>query len=220
MRKIFILLIWLTTVAGAFADGDFYAYHTKVQHSATDYLGKYADLIVVTPGGKLEFTRQTGYLPRWRTVSGTYLVDDLFPGRDQDYEFNYNYIRLMEATPEKIVVHWRYFKDIQTLERANQELNSLHPHGFQGAVHEFYTIYPDGRVIRKVLESNENTRISDWNSDRLATIQKLELTAGGIDHGKVQWGRPSRGMRRAVEGNPIVEMNNPVSYTHLRAHET
>ncbi|MCD6376490.1 MAG: hypothetical protein J7L94_13240, partial [Caldisericaceae bacterium] len=98
------------------AQNNFYAYYTKVRHSATDYMGKYADIIVVLGKGKqLEFTRQTGYLPRWRTPKVVQTIDDLFPGRDPDYEFKYNYVRLLKNGPDKIVVHWRYFKDIKTL---------------------------------------------------------------------------------------------------------
>jgi hypothetical protein len=40
-----------------YAQNNFYAYHTKLSHTSTDYFGKYADLIVSFGEGKqLEFT--------------------------------------------------------------------------------------------------------------------------------------------------------------------
>ena len=75
-----LVLILLTVILCDYqlcAQQDFYAYHTKRVHSATDYFGKYADLIVVLGKGRqLEFTRHTRYLPRWVTPEGSYLLDD------------------------------------------------------------------------------------------------------------------------------------------------
>ena len=69
MNKSFLILfipvlLLSLTIQTTLAQDNFYAYYTKVQQSATDYLGKYPDLIVVMEEGKqLEFTRQTGYQP-------------------------------------------------------------------------------------------------------------------------------------------------------------
>ena len=41
-----IILLLLASTA-LIAGSDLYAYHTKVQHSSTDYMGKYSDIIVV-----------------------------------------------------------------------------------------------------------------------------------------------------------------------------
>ena len=87
MRKSFsmisISILFLCVVSqGLSAADNFYAYYTKVQQSATDYMGKFPDIIVVMEEGKqLEFTRQTGYQPLWKTPNGSFLVDDLFPGK-------------------------------------------------------------------------------------------------------------------------------------------
>ena len=78
--KTFILIsmMWVLS-APARSQADFYAYHTKVVHTSTDYFGQYADLIVVMGAGRqLEFTRRTQYLPRWVTPRGTFAVDDFF----------------------------------------------------------------------------------------------------------------------------------------------
>jgi hypothetical protein len=176
-------------VATANAGGNFYAYYTKVQHSATDYLGKYTDLIVVLGEGKqLEFTRQTGYQPLWRTNDETFLLDDFYQGRDKDFEFYYNYVRLMESTPEKIVVHWRYIPDIQSIKRSIREKNPLTPYGFLGVVHELFTIYPDGKVERYIKDA-ANSTAEDWVNPNLAVTQSLQLKNNGVEYGPVDWGR-------------------------------
>jgi hypothetical protein len=186
---IFTFLFICLTVQHLVAQDNFYAYHTKVQHSATDYFGKYADIIVVLGEDKqLEFTRQTGNQPLWRIKSGAFLIDDLYPGRDKDFEFFYNYVRLIQNSPDKIVVHWRYFPDIESLQRANREKNPLTPHGFLGVVHELFTIYPDGKVER-IVKDAQNITIEDWNNPNLTIKQIIHLKDDGIDHGKVDWGR-------------------------------
>jgi hypothetical protein len=185
-----VCLVVIMSCTQVFAGNNFYAYHTKVQHSATDYLGKYADLIVVLGENRqLEFTRRTGYLPLWKTESGSYLMDDFYPGRDKDYVFYYNYVRLMENTPDKIVIHWRYIPDIQTLNKANENKDPINLHGFLGVVHELFTIYPDGRVERSIKDA-KGTTIKEWNNPSHAITQTLQLQADGIDYGPVDWGRP------------------------------
>ena len=81
-------------------DEDFYAYYTKVSDSDTDYMGKYADIIInLGEDKKLEFTRKTGYLPRLKTSNGEYLVEDLYPDREKDPTFKYNYVLVLKNFP-------------------------------------------------------------------------------------------------------------------------
>ena len=193
------------------AADDFYAYYTKVQHSATDYFSKYSDIIVVLGEGKqLEFTRKTGYLPLWKTTNGTYLVDDFFPGRDPDYNFYYNYVRLIESSAEKIIVHWRYIPDIETLNEANINLDPLTQHGLTGVVHEQFTIYPNGDVEREIKEAKD-TRYEDWIHPDNITRQTLKLLDDGINHSPVHWGSPGPFYPRpAVSGNPVKVMEREI----------
>ncbi len=203
---IFVSILFVClSVQGLIAADNFYAYYTKVQQSATDYLGKYPDIIIVLEEGKqLEFTRQTGYQPLWKTPKGSFLVDDLFPGRDKDFEFNYSYARLLEESDDKIVIHWRYFPDIQILTQANRELNPMIPQGFLGVVHEIFTIKPDGTVEREVKEA-KGTSSDDWKNPYLATKQTLKLLDDGIDHGKVNWGGARGEEPEAINGNKVID---------------
>lgn len=204
------VLFLLTFLMGSclFAGSDFYAYHTKVQHSATDYFGKYADIIVVLgPDRQLEFTRRTGYQPLWKTEQGSWLIDDLYPGRDRDFEFFYNYVRLIEDSPEKKVVHWRYMPDLQAIKQANAEKNPLVRAGFLGVVHEFFTIYPDGRVERLVKDAR-NTSARDWKNPHLRIRQEIKLTENGVEHGHVDWG--GRGAETDEENEAPMNRGRPV----------
>jgi len=204
MMIFIVILISCISISKLLADDSFYAYYTKVQQSATDYVGKFPDLVVVmNEGRQLEFTRQTGYQPLWKTPNGSYLVDDLFPGRDKDYEFNYTYVRLIEESEDKIVVHWRYYPEINVLTQANRDLNSLVPQGFLGVVHEIFTIKPDGTIEREIKEA-KGTDSDQWKNPNLASKQTLKLNDNGINHGKVTWGGPRWGEQKPVEGNKVI----------------
>ncbi len=187
---------------------EFYAYHTKVNHTSTDYFGKYADLIVVFGEGKqLEFTRQTNYTPRWVTPSGTYIMDEFFPERDVDFTFDYNYVRLIEECPDKIVVHWHYVPDIKLMEEANGQPDPLSICGFTNVVHEIFTIYPSGKLERNVKDGRD-TKYYTWVREDFTHYQVLELSDEGINYGSVKWGNNVHELPEFVEKNPIIARDN------------
>lgn len=182
-------------------------------------MGKFADIIVVLGEGKqLEFTRRTLYQPMWRTQEGTYLVDDLFPGRDKDYEFDYNYVKLIENGPGKIVVQWRYFPYFKNIEEANRNLDALFVEGITGVVNEIFEIYPDGSIEREVKEA-KGTSIEDWQNPDNTVRQTIQLKNNGIEHSPVDWGKQSEGGLPAIEGNPIKEIKRDNLVMHWRFDE-
>ena len=193
-RLVPLLFIFLSVsiFAGNSDSSRFYAYHTKVRHTATDYFGQYADLIVVLDDGRqLEFTRQTQYRPRWVTPEGSYMVDRFFPNKDADPNLDYTYVRLLEESSEKIVVQWRYFPNLDEIEKANDKLNPTTIKGFTSIVHEIFTIYPDGTVKRKIKDAR-GSRYETWQSRDYAHRQTFHLTDGGIEHGPVRYGQLTR----------------------------
>jgi len=199
-----VALLVGNVAASAMASGDFYAYYTHAAPSGAEYVGKYSDLIVVLgKGRRLDFNRTTGYLPVWRTPDGVQSVTDLFPGRDRDPHFFFNYVRLLDSGPDQIVVQWRYFKEIAEIIKANQELDVLNPRGITGVVHELYTIHRDGRVEREIREAS-GTRYQDWADPRLASRQSIKLTDAGIESGPVTHGqKPPFYPRPAVMGSAV-----------------
>jgi hypothetical protein len=185
----------------------FYAYHTKRVHTSTDYFGKYADLIVVLgEGTQLEFARRTQYRPKWVTPEGSFMVDDFFPERDPDHNLEYSYVRLMEESPEKIVVHWRHFPDLETIRRANDELEPTAIEGFTSAVHELFSIYPDGKVEREVKDAR-GSHYESWIRPEFAHRQTLQLTEAGIEHGSVSWGKRQPVLSGPGEKSPLLSRN-------------
>ena len=206
------LIFLLVAVYGFELDAQslFYAYHTKVAQTATDYVGKYADLIIVVGEGKqLEFTRQTNYVPLWRVLDKSYRVDEFFPERTFDYSFEYSFVRLLEEGPDKIVVHWRYVPDISILKKANENIDPLFIKGFTNVVHEIFTIYPTGKVLREVLDAR-STSIDAWENPKNRHEQILFLTANGIEHGRVAWSEMEKPKLKLIPKNKIIEpfMNN------------
>lgn len=181
----------------------FYAFHTDLAQEGEPF-NKYKDLVVVLDKGKhLVFSRETGYQPKWVTPEGETMIEELTPDRDPDPNFEYTYVRLIEQGPDKIVVHWRYIPDIERLDAANEALDPLNIHGFQGAVHEFFTIYPDFTVERE-LKMAEGVRYEDWNNPAIITRQEIKLAGTGIEHGEVKWGETGPFYpRQAVEGAKV-----------------
>lgn len=182
----------------------FEAYYTCLDAAPRGDVNKYADLVVVLgQTNRLEFARANGYLPQWRTSCGLFRVANLFPAGDDDPNAYFSYVRLLERGPEKIVVHWRHFKDLASLLKSNAELDSLNPHGITGVVHELFTICPEGTIEREIRDA-ANTRYEDWIDPRLVTRQSLKLTDAGIEHGPIRPGqKPPFLPRPANQGNDV-----------------
>jgi hypothetical protein len=123
--------------------------------------GKYADIVVnVGKAGQFIFSRQSSYLPYWKTKKGKWFVDELLE-RQKDVACLYSYVRIIENTPDKILIHWRYMPDLAKVKPAD-------------VVHESFAISPDGTVSRKVKKA------TGWIDEWKVTKQKLGLGAGGI----------------------------------------
>jgi hypothetical protein len=123
--------------------------------------GKYADIVVnVGKAGQFIFSRQSSYLPYWKTKKGKWFVDELLE-RQKDVACLYSYIRIIENTPDKILIHWRYMPDLAKVKPAD-------------VVHESFAISPDGTVSRKVKKA------TGWIDEWKVTKQKLKLNPNGI----------------------------------------
>jgi len=182
------------------------AYYTRMDGSPKNDAGRFVDLIVAfDKTNRFEFAGANGYLPQWRTAGGIHRVENIYSDREADTNCYYSYVQLLENGPDQIVVHWRYFRDITALIRANAGLDSLNPHGITGVVHELFTIHPDGQVEREI-RAADHTRYQDWIDPRLATRQTLKLTSNGIEHGPVRVGqKPPFLPRPAVKGSLVKE---------------
>jgi hypothetical protein len=104
-------------------------------------IGKYEDLVVtIGKSNRLLFKRANGYQPEWHTTGGIHRMQNLVPFITEDPNCYFNHVRLLESSPDKVVVQWRRFKDAERVARANEAMDPLDPHGITGVVQELITI--------------------------------------------------------------------------------
>ncbi|MEE9401816.1 MAG: hypothetical protein V3V47_01330, partial [Desulfobacteria bacterium] len=184
-RTFWFLCVAVMTAGVCFGGDDFYAYYTKIDSGEafekTSRSGPYADIVVKLQDGRFVFHRATNYRPYWKTVKGSWYVDRLVEvsgdGTDKRHDKNniYSFARIIENTPQKVVIHWRYFPKFKLGSHAQPIGGNV---GFDGVVHEYFTIYSDGTVNRIIRKGTK--KLDDWNDPQNKTTQKLKLTAKGI----------------------------------------
>jgi ketosteroid isomerase-like protein len=189
---------------------NFYAYYTKIDSGEKfekySHAGKYADIVVNLSQGKLVFHRSSSYLPYWQTEKGRWYVDEIVkrsgdgPAKRPDKNNLYAFARIIEDSPERIVIHWRYFPNFKL--GAHKEPIGGNA-GFDGVVHEYFTISPDGDVTHVIREGTK--KLDDWNDPLNRTTQKLKLAAGGITSLSITKPRTSTSKIPAVKGAPVLE---------------
>ncbi len=97
---------------------DFYAHYTRLAYDDDNNTGKYADIIVnLGYTGQLVFSRQYSYLPFWQASGKKHFVNRIIPfvgdgpAERPDRINKCSYVRIVEDTPDRIIVHWRYAPD-------------------------------------------------------------------------------------------------------------
>ncbi|HUT28354.1 MAG TPA: LamG-like jellyroll fold domain-containing protein [Sedimentisphaerales bacterium] len=174
-----ISLLAFLCIAGGFSagmDSSYFRYDSGEDWEKAARVAEHAD-IVVRPdtGGELVFWRGSSYLPYWKTDSGKWYLDELVArsgdGTDlrPDSICRFATARLIEDTPARAVVHWRYAPDFAKTD-------------FDDFTDEYFTVYPDGRCVRVVKSGAE--KLDDWRNPARWMIQELRLTADGIARDK------------------------------------
>lgn len=160
-------------------DDQFYAYYTKLPSNfdlLEDYqeklFGKYSDLIVkVGEKGNVVFSRNTSYLPVWQTDNKEWSFPESVtrqgdgPQHRPDILSKYSHVRLIKQSADTILIHWRYFSDMNYVE-------------LDGVIEEYYKITPDLKVIRSVQEGT--VFIEDWKNRSGKSQQIFQLSGAGI----------------------------------------
>jgi len=188
----------------------FYSYYTKInsgeEFEEFSHAGKFADIVVHLPHGELVFHRSSSYLPYWQTDRGSWYVDELVersgdgPVKRPDKNNIYSYVRIIEDASDEIVIHWRYFPDFSLGSHAMPIGGNV---GFDGVVHEYFSIKPDGAVTRTVRQGTK--KLDDWNDPANRTIQQFRLTANGIDRLSTTEPKTSTAAVKAIKGAPVLE---------------
>lgn len=168
-----VLAVFLLTFCTqqASKDSKFGAYYTNV--GAKDSItGKYADIVVnIDDDKEFVFCRESAYLPFLKLGDEKWYVNELFEKKSDDLsegldEFKkYSYVRIIENTGEKIIVHWRYIPDMRNID-------------FRSVVHEYFIFTPDGMLSRIIRSGDMNLDIFNNPTSRIE--QELKITAHGI----------------------------------------
>ena len=136
-------------------------------------VGPWADVMVkMDPGDdRLIFWRGASYRPFLDTAEGPSFVDVLVPQNGDgpapmfDHTNRHSHIRIVESSPARVVVQWRYLPDFQR-------------RALPWWTEEYFTIYPDGVCFRSV---HQGTATPDqYNDPSHAIVEKLLLTDRGI----------------------------------------
>ena len=149
-------------LSGPAGPGRFGAYYTKLDfYEEWDTLwrsGPYSDVVVQFDGSPIRvvFWRGTRYSPVWVMENGLWMADqsaESFTDQQGCFEHMldartlHSHVRIIENTPARIVVHWRYIP-ISVYQHYS------HPYevtGWPDSVDEYYTFYPDMLGVRKVV---------------------------------------------------------------------
>ena len=150
--------------------------------------GRFADVVVqIADGQQLIFGRKSAYQPKWQTAEKAWPIKDLVE-RQFDVGCLYSYARIIENSPTRITVHWRYMPDLENV-------------GLTSVVHELFSITPDGVVERRVRQAC--TDLDDWNDPANVTIQKLKLSAEGVKELSLKPAKLSRLSKEPVSGSSV-----------------
>jgi hypothetical protein len=116
---------------------------------------------------KFVFWRGTSYIPHWVTENGIWYNNEFLETWDangchepmSDKRCEYSNVRILESNDARVVVHWRY----SLIDNLNIKARVDSLTGFGEWGDEFYTLYPDGVGVRKiVLHSSQPQSQHEW----------------------------------------------------------
>jgi len=163
----------------------FGAYYTRKHvdepwhdQSRTD---EYADVSVRfgNSSGEIVFWRGRSYLPYWNAGGKKFDFKEIIPRTGDgpvarpDKINRYARARIIESTPEQVVVHWRYMPNMP---------ENVGPENLPDQtrmVDEYFAVFPDRSVIRAVLAGQP--RYEDWRSAAPGRVFRYRLTDTGIE---------------------------------------
>jgi hypothetical protein len=213
-KKVLCFLYTIVIISGTCLGGEeFFAYYTKIDSGEKFekycHSGQFADVVVNLDQGKLVFHRSSSYLPYWETKGGKWYLDEVVKRsgdgtvKRPDKNNIYSFCRIIEDTPEKIVVHWRYFPNFKLGSHAQPVGGNV---GFDGVVHEYFIVKPDGAIERTIRQGTK--KLDDWNDPANRAIQKLKLTTKGITVLSTSEPKTSTADIPPIKGAKVLEFEN------------
>jgi len=226
--KLFISIIFLATFyMGCESDKimekdssirDFGAYYTRIdtgeEWEKYDRTGDFADIVVDlgAENGRFVFWRGSSYLPYWENASGKqFYVKEIIERKGDgngimpDKVNTYSKIALIESSKEQVIVHWRYLP----------EFSGSNPHTGVKAINfvdEYFTIYPNGNVIRTIKKGTP--KIEAWKDTGNQIVQEFSLNRKGIKITKQTEAKVSSEQKNTIKGSDIVaaSVKKPVAW--------
>jgi len=128
--------------------------------------GKFADIVVqIDDNRRLVFGRETAYRPWLQTASGRFPFEPLVACKPDPMCLS-SYVRIIENSADEVVIHWCHVPDPQSIVTTEK-------------IHEFITVTPDGRVVRRVKVGTP--RLEAYQDPANVLVQTLQLTETGIN---------------------------------------
>ena len=133
---------------------------------------------------RVVFWRGTRYSPAWVMENGLWMADqsiENFNNRDGciehmlDYYCRFSHVRIVENTPARVVVHWRY---CPTSANGNHsQVNAVST--WEDWVDEYYTFYPDQVGVRKVILHTDGEAL--WPEEVIGLCQPGQKPEDVVD---------------------------------------
>jgi hypothetical protein len=152
--------------------GPFGAFYTRLKYDDAEWedawrVSDHADVVVRFPDSpvKYVFWRGTRYAPAivsenniWindQCIENAWGLGECYDGFE-DRHCRYSHVRIIENTPVRVVVHWRY-----ALTSVQNEIAWEDETGWGDWADEYWTIYPDGVAVRKSILHSSHSNKSD-----------------------------------------------------------
>lgn len=213
---IILILVLICTGKDAFSQSSgFYAYYTRLEYNDNNNTGKYADIVVnVNNTGLLVFSRENSYLPYWEVNGSKQFFERIIPFKGDgpperpDQINKCSYVRVIENSEKKIIVHWRYAPDQKSLNFTDFRKSYEGDIGryFADYVDEYFIIEPEAVVTRKVKKGCYF--LDQWNDPMNVTTQVLKLSSGGIETVNLVPAKSQDIPGKKISGSVVVNKEN------------
>ena len=152
--------------------GPFGAFHATLAYDpswdAPRRVAPNSDIVVRFPQAPIQlvFWQGANYIPAWVTENGRWYSDEFMEiygrprcpdGEDcepmSDKQVRYSHVEILESTPARAVVHWRYaLSEVENAKLAD----ASDPSQWGAWADEYWTVYPDGSAVRRQVLWTDN----------------------------------------------------------------
>jgi len=175
---------------------------------------------------RVVFWRGTRFSPAWVTENNLWMADqsvEVWNDEEgcfehmQDRHCRYSHVRIIENTPARVVVHWRYAPTSAYDNHWNVDLRT----GWGCWVDEYYYFYPDQTGIRKYTwqtgslgrprQFQETIPLTGPGQTQGDVINEQYVTIANLEGKKQQFSyieNPPRQTEKEIPENPMIQQHN------------